>query len=228
MVSGCRSCSFHSDVTASSTGSPVRTTTISRVLPLTASCCTNATPPSPPSPRRRWDGSARVMAGWRWAPRCRWACCPRGSRSTWLRSRPRWWSRRGDRCWCAISAKRWRTSRTLRVLAPLGLILENSPWLSISACTGSPGCARSAADVRADAALALDADSAVHRHCNLLRDKACLARIYQHRSHGEPRKRRSLFGDHGDPDQYRDDRRHRTCEGLQARRARRRGAGGRT
>jgi precorrin-3B synthase len=62
---------------------------------------------------------------------------------------------------------------TLRVLAPSGLIFdENSPWLSVSACTGSPGCAHSAADVRADAALSLDADSAVHRHfvgC----DRAC-------------------------------------------------------
>ncbi len=54
---------------------------------------------------------------------------------------------------------------TLRVLAPLGLIFdENSPWLNVSACTGSPGCAHSAADVRADAMLALDADPAVHRH----------------------------------------------------------------
>ncbi len=53
----------------------------------------------------------------------------------------------------------------LRVLAPLGLIFdENSPWLSVSACTGSPGCAHSAADVRADAAQALDADHPVHRH----------------------------------------------------------------
>ena len=53
----------------------------------------------------------------------------------------------------------------LRVLAPLGLIFdENSPWLAVSACTGSPGCAHSAADVRADAALSLDPDSAVHRH----------------------------------------------------------------
>jgi precorrin-3B synthase len=41
---------------------------------------------------------------------------------------------------------------------------ENSPWLNVSACTGSPGCAHSAADVRADAALALEADSTVHRH----------------------------------------------------------------
>ncbi len=56
----------------------------------------------------------------------------------------------------------------LRVLAPLGLIFdENSPWLSVSACTGSPGCAHSAADVRADAAQSLqgrDADAGVHRH----------------------------------------------------------------
>ena len=53
----------------------------------------------------------------------------------------------------------------LRVLAPLGLVFdENSPWLTVSACTGSPGCAHSAADVRADAAQALDADVVVHRH----------------------------------------------------------------
>ncbi|OCB32213.1 precorrin-3B synthase [Mycobacterium malmoense] len=53
----------------------------------------------------------------------------------------------------------------LRVLAPLGLVFdENSPWLDVSACTGSPGCVHSAADVRADAARALEADSGVHRH----------------------------------------------------------------
>jgi len=53
----------------------------------------------------------------------------------------------------------------LRVLPPLGLVFdENSPWLNVSACTGSPGCAHSAADVRADAALALQTDSAEHRH----------------------------------------------------------------
>ncbi|MDV3129623.1 precorrin-3B synthase [Mycobacterium sp. 21AC1] len=57
----------------------------------------------------------------------------------------------------------------LRVLAPLGLVFdENSPWLDVSACTGSPGCAQSTADVRADAARAV-ADgpgrpSATHRH----------------------------------------------------------------
>src|SRR5947209_3877670 len=40
----------------------------------------------------------------------------------------------------------------LRVLPPLGLVFdEHSPWLSVSACTGSPGCEHSAADVRADA-----------------------------------------------------------------------------
>ena len=58
----------------------------------------------------------------------------------------------------------------LRVLAPLGLVFdEDSPWLDVSACTGSPGCARSAADVRADAARAVTADAAGdgnagHRH----------------------------------------------------------------
>lgn len=56
----------------------------------------------------------------------------------------------------------------LRVLAPLGLVFdENSPWLDVSACTGSPGCAHSAADVRADAAQSLDArnaDAGRHRH----------------------------------------------------------------
>jgi len=53
----------------------------------------------------------------------------------------------------------------LRVLAPLGLVFdEHSPWLTVSACTGSPGCARSAADVRADAAAALDPGAPTHRH----------------------------------------------------------------
>ena len=50
----------------------------------------------------------------------------------------------------------------LRVLAPLGLVFdENSPWLTVSACTGSPGCAHSVADVRADAAQALHLESPV-------------------------------------------------------------------
>ena len=53
----------------------------------------------------------------------------------------------------------------LRVLAPLGLVFdENSPWLNVSACAGSPGCARSAADVRADAAASLDSVTPAHRH----------------------------------------------------------------
>ena len=61
----------------------------------------------------------------------------------------------------------------LRVLAPMGLVFdENSPWLSVSACTGSPGCEHSAADVRADATAALDLPADGHRHfvgC----DRAC-------------------------------------------------------
>jgi precorrin-3B synthase len=53
----------------------------------------------------------------------------------------------------------------LRVLAPLGLVFdEESAWLNVSACTGSPGCAHSAADVRADASNALDEAYPVHRH----------------------------------------------------------------
>lgn len=40
----------------------------------------------------------------------------------------------------------------LGVLPGLGLVFdETSGWLKVSACVGSPGCARSAADVRADA-----------------------------------------------------------------------------
>ncbi|MGW4097990.1 MULTISPECIES: precorrin-3B synthase [unclassified Mycobacterium] len=62
---------------------------------------------------------------------------------------------------------------SLRVLAPLGLVFDaNSPWLRISACTGRPGCAKSAADVRADAAEAVDTPAETHRHfvgC----DRAC-------------------------------------------------------
>ena len=54
---------------------------------------------------------------------------------------------------------------SLRVLAPLGLVFDaNSPWLAVSACTGSPGCAHSLADVRADAAGSLDGAYPVHRH----------------------------------------------------------------
>ena len=53
----------------------------------------------------------------------------------------------------------------LRVLAPMGLVFDkNSPWLAVSACTGSPGCEHSAADVRADATAALDGPAGAHRH----------------------------------------------------------------
>jgi precorrin-3B synthase len=53
----------------------------------------------------------------------------------------------------------------LRVLAPMGLVFdENSPWLDVSACTGSPGCEHSAADVRADAAEARGQGGGTHRH----------------------------------------------------------------
>jgi precorrin-3B synthase len=54
----------------------------------------------------------------------------------------------------------------LRVLAPMGLVFdEASPWLSVSACVGRPGCANSAADVRADAAAAVrTGESGTRRH----------------------------------------------------------------
>jgi precorrin-3B synthase len=53
----------------------------------------------------------------------------------------------------------------LRLLAPMGLVFDDgSPWLDVSACTGSPGCEHSAADVRADAARAVEDAGSVHRH----------------------------------------------------------------
>lgn len=53
----------------------------------------------------------------------------------------------------------------LRVLAPMGLVFdENSPWLAVSACTGSPGCERSLADVRADAAAAARSGATQRQH----------------------------------------------------------------
>lgn len=54
----------------------------------------------------------------------------------------------------------------LRVLPPLGLVFDDgSPWLRVSACVGSPGCERSAADVRAEATRTVTAggvDGRVH------------------------------------------------------------------
>ncbi len=42
--------------------------------------------------------------------------------------------------------------QVVRVLAPMGLIFDaTSPWLQVTACAGRPGCAKSLADVRADA-----------------------------------------------------------------------------
>ena len=39
----------------------------------------------------------------------------------------------------------------LRVLAPLGLIFDAAaPWVRVTSCAGSPGCARSHADVHSD------------------------------------------------------------------------------
>ncbi|CAN5519805.1 precorrin-3B synthase [soil metagenome] len=56
---------------------------------------------------------------------------------------------------------------SLRVLAPQGLVFdENSPWLDVSSCVGSPGCERSVADVRTDVAVAVTAGDVTggHRH----------------------------------------------------------------
>lgn len=51
---------------------------------------------------------------------------------------------------------------SLRVLAPLGLVFDdNSPWLQLSACVGSPGCSRSAADVRAEATRVAESGTAI-------------------------------------------------------------------
>jgi len=62
----------------------------------------------------------------------------------------------------------------LRVLAPLGLIFdEHSPWLAISACTGSPGCAKSLADVRSDAAAAAETGEPAGRRHFVGCERAC-------------------------------------------------------
>ncbi|MBI3212313.1 MAG: precorrin-3B synthase [Mycobacterium sp.] len=64
---------------------------------------------------------------------------------------------------------------SVRVLAPLGLVFdENSPWLSVTACTGSPGCERSRADVRADATAAVESgQTPPHRRHYVGCERAC-------------------------------------------------------
>jgi precorrin-3B synthase len=62
----------------------------------------------------------------------------------------------------------------LRLLAPLGLVFdEDSPWLDISACAGSPGCEHSAADVRADAAASVGTNRAPHHQHWVGCERAC-------------------------------------------------------
>ena len=68
-------------------------------------------------------------------------------------------TRRGGRCWCATG--RGVADTSLRVLAPMGLVFdENSRWLDVTACVGSPGCEKSLADVRAEATRAVSEDTA--------------------------------------------------------------------
>ncbi|TRW78991.1 precorrin-3B synthase [Mycolicibacterium sp. 018/SC-01/001] len=62
----------------------------------------------------------------------------------------------------------------LRVLAPLGFVFdEASPWLTLSACTGRPGCTHALADVRADAAAALEEGDPARRRHFVGCDRAC-------------------------------------------------------
>ena len=63
---------------------------------------------------------------------------------------------------------------SLRVLAPLGLVFdENSQWLRVSACVGSPGCEKSLADVRAAATRAV-AEPISHSHVHYVGcERAC-------------------------------------------------------
>ncbi len=50
----------------------------------------------------------------------------------------------------------------VRVLAPMGVVFDaDSPWASVSSCVGSPGCAKSLADVRGDLERAVDAGEVV-------------------------------------------------------------------
>lgn len=63
---------------------------------------------------------------------------------------------------------------SLRVLAPQGLVFDqNSPWLSVSACVGSPGCERSGADVRADATAAVESGAVDARRHYVGCERAC-------------------------------------------------------
>lgn len=58
----------------------------------------------------------------------------------------------------AAGAGAAESAYALARLAATGLVTApDSPWLRVGACVGRPGCARSHADVRADAARALDA-----------------------------------------------------------------------
>ncbi len=62
----------------------------------------------------------------------------------------------------------------LRVLAPLGLVFdETSRWLDVTACVGSPGCAKSRADVRADATRAVESDAAAGTHAGAVHYVGC-------------------------------------------------------
>ncbi|MGI5430713.1 precorrin-3B synthase [Streptomyces sp. CA-179760] len=57
-----------------------------------------------------------------------------------------------------LPTQRTDPDQSLTRLAATGLVTDpGSPWLRVGACIGSPGCAKSRADVRTDAAEALDA-----------------------------------------------------------------------
>lgn len=63
---------------------------------------------------------------------------------------------------------------SLRVLAPLGLVFdENSPWLDVTSCVGRPGCEKSRADVRADAARAVGTNPPTTRVHYVGCERAC-------------------------------------------------------
>ncbi|MBV7293936.1 nitrite/sulfite reductase [Corynebacterium sp. TAE3-ERU16] len=62
-------------------------------------------------------------------------------------------------CWRSVIIEGLDTASAevvVKVLAPMGLIFDaDSPWLEVSACTGSTGCDKSASDTRADAVAAV-------------------------------------------------------------------------